>query len=75
VTRIPWDDSELVAETMLIADKLACVNKCGVLTINSQPRVNCAPSTDPGVGWGIANGYVYQKVGTNTDNKLIRMYK
>lgn len=61
VTRIPWDDSELIAETMLISDKLACINKRGVLTINSQPRVNCAPSDDPSVGWGIPNGYIYQK--------------
>ncbi|XP_035828034.1 methylenetetrahydrofolate reductase [Aplysia californica] len=61
VVRIPWDDDEIVAETSLIADKLACVNKRGVLTINSQPRVNCAPSADPTVGWGIPNGYIYQK--------------
>ncbi|XP_076451648.1 methylenetetrahydrofolate reductase (NADPH)-like [Babylonia areolata] len=61
VTRIPWDDSELIAETLLISDKLACINKRGVLTINSQPRVNCAPSEDPSVGWGIPNGYIYQK--------------
>ncbi|KAH9514166.1 hypothetical protein Btru_030452 [Bulinus truncatus] len=62
VKRIPWDDDEIVSETSLIADKLACVNQMGVLTINSQPRVNCAPSTDPIVGWGTPNGYIYQKV-------------
>lgn len=61
VKRIPWDDSELIAETMQISDKLACINKRGVLTINSQPQVNCAPSADPSVGWGIPNGYIYQK--------------
>ncbi|BFZ24002.1 hypothetical protein BsWGS_27041 [Bradybaena similaris] len=61
VTRIPWDDDEIVAETSLIASKLACVNRHGVLTINSQPRVNCMPSTDPVVGWGAPNGYIYQK--------------
>ncbi|KAK7482502.1 hypothetical protein BaRGS_00026213 [Batillaria attramentaria] len=61
VKRIPWDDSELIAETMLIADKLACINKRGVLTINSQPRINCAASDDPSVGWGIPDGYIYQK--------------
>ncbi|XP_059172840.1 methylenetetrahydrofolate reductase (NADPH)-like [Physella acuta] len=61
VKRIPWDDDEIVAETSLIADKLACINARGVLTINSQPRVNCVPSTDPIVGWGSPNGYIYQK--------------
>jgi len=33
----------------------------GLLTINSQPRVNGALSTDPSVGWGPAHGFVYQK--------------
>lgn len=61
VTRMPWDDSELIAETMLIAEKLACINCRGVLTINSQPRINCAPSEDPSVGWGIPHGYIFQK--------------
>lgn len=61
VTKIPWDDDEIVAETSLIADKLANVNQKGVLTINSQPRINCASSTDPIVGWGGPNGYIYQK--------------
>jgi len=37
------------------------MNGCGFLTINSQPAVNGARSEDPVVGWGPANGYVYQK--------------
>jgi len=37
------------------------MNKNGFLTINSQPRVNGALSTDPKVGWGPKGGYVYQK--------------
>merc|ERR1711923_600134 len=61
VTRLPWDDDEIVAETALISEQLADINRRGVLTINSQPRINCAPSTDPSVGWGIPNGYIYQK--------------
>lgn len=61
VKKIPWDDSELIAETMMISDKLACINHRGVLTINSQPRINCAPSNDPSVGWGTPNGYIFQK--------------
>lgn len=61
VTKTPFNDEELDAETGLIADKLAEVNKKGVLTVNSQPAVNCAPSTDPRVGWGPTGGFVFQK--------------
>jgi len=61
VTKIPWDDDEIVAETALIVDDLARLNRRGVLTINSQPRVNGVSSTDPTFGWGAANGYIYQK--------------
>merc|ERR1711869_168465 len=41
--------------------QLAKYNQMGLLTINSQPRVNGALSTDPSVGWGPAHGFVYQK--------------
>ncbi|GAB6019670.1 hypothetical protein CHUAL_001225 [Chamberlinius hualienensis] len=61
VTRIPWNDDELSPETSLLKNELIEVNRRGVLTINSQPRVNGAPSTDPVVGWGLPGGYVYQK--------------
>lgn len=37
------------------------MNLHGFLTINSQPRVNGAPSTDPIFGWGGRDGYVFQK--------------
>lgn len=43
-------------------DQLARINSKGVLTINSQPNVNGAPSDDPVFGWGGPGGYVYQKV-------------
>ena len=43
-------------------NQLASVNIRGVLTINSQPNVNGAPSDDPVFGWGGPGGYVYQKV-------------
>jgi len=62
VTRIPWNDDELSSETSLITDKLALFNKRGILTINSQPNINGVESTHPIHGWGIPNGYVYQKV-------------
>ena len=37
------------------------MNRRGFLTINSQPAVNGAKSSDPTFGWGPRNGYVYQK--------------
>jgi methylenetetrahydrofolate reductase (NADPH) len=37
------------------------LNRRGFLTINSQPAVNGAKSSDPVFGWGPRNGYVYQK--------------
>lgn len=61
VTKVPWNDDELSAETTLLTEKLADFNKRGVLTINSQPNVNGASSEDPVVGWGMPGGYVYQK--------------
>ena len=42
--------------------KLVEINEQGALTINSQPPVNGAPSSDPVNGWGNPGGYVYQKV-------------
>ena len=36
-------------------------NKCGILTINSQPNINGASSDDEMLGWGTPDGYVYQK--------------
>lgn len=61
VKEIPWNQDELASETLPFVDKLAHVNKHGVLTINSQPNVNGAPSTDPVSGWGRPGGYVFQK--------------
>ncbi|KZS15104.1 Methylenetetrahydrofolate reductase [Daphnia magna] len=61
ITKIAWNDEELSSETSLLQEKLSEFNKKGVLTINSQPNVNGAPSDDPVVGWGPRGGYVYQK--------------
>ncbi|KAI1301827.1 Methylenetetrahydrofolate reductase [Halotydeus destructor] len=61
VTKIPWTEDELSPETSIISEKLADFNRRGVLTINSQPNVNGADSSDPVFGWGTSNGYVYQK--------------
>ncbi|PXF48794.1 putative methylenetetrahydrofolate reductase [Gracilariopsis chorda] len=60
--RLPWAETEeLATETSVISAPLLWLNRNGLLTINSQPRVNAAPSSDVTVGWGSAGGYVYQK--------------
>lgn len=61
VTSLPWNDETVAAETSLIKEKLEFLNSKGILTINSQPQVNAAPSSDPMVGWGGNGGYIYQK--------------
>ena len=54
---LPWSEMDsLQLETGHIKDQLIALNRAGYLTINSQPRVNGAPSTDPNVGWGGPNG-------------------
>jgi len=58
---LPWCDSPLAHESELIKDQLLLLNKNGFLTINSQPRINGASSTDEKVGWGPKGGYIYQK--------------
>ena len=61
VTKTIFSEDALSAESELIADKLAEVNRKGVITVNSQPSVNCAPSNDHRVGWGPNGGFVFQK--------------
>lgn len=61
VKRLPWCEGLPAQETGLILKQLFKYNQLGLLTINSQPRVNGALSTDPSVGWGPAHGFVYQK--------------
>jgi methylenetetrahydrofolate reductase (NADPH) len=61
IDRLPWIDTELNLETGPIKDGLIRLNEAGFWTINSQPRVNGADSSDAAVGWGGAGGIVYQK--------------
>uniref|UniRef100_UPI00358F65EC methylenetetrahydrofolate reductase (NADPH)-like n=1 Tax=Myxine glutinosa TaxID=7769 RepID=UPI00358F65EC len=61
VTCTPWNDEPLSAETLDLRDWLAKLNERGVLTINSQPRVNGESSTHAAFGWGPPGGFVYQK--------------
>ena len=58
---MPWNDEELNPESICIHEELVKVNRLGILTINSQPAVNCLPSTDPVHGWGSVNGYIFKE--------------
>lgn len=49
-------------ESVKMKDLLVTLNQHGLLTINSQPAVNGAPSEDKVFGWGGPNGFIYQKV-------------
>lgn len=64
LTSLPWSDQPTAKETTVISEQLAKLNEQGWLTINSQPRVDGAKSSDPAYGWGPKHGYVYQKVRT-----------
>lgn len=61
VTSLPWVDEPLQPETQLIYDRIVKLNENYLFTINSQPSVNCARSSDQTFGWGPKNGYIYQK--------------
>ena len=71
---LPWNDDELALETGPLVEKLASINSRGVLTINSQPNVNGAPSGDPVFGWGPKGGYVYQKVCMYSTSMFVGVY-
>ena len=58
---LPWSDEKPAPEMLVISQNLTKMNSLGFLTINSQPAVNGAPSTDKVHGWGPSNGFVYQK--------------
>lgn len=59
IDMLPWNEMDsLQLETAAIKDNLIALNKAGFLTINSQPAVNGAPSSDANVGWGGPNGCV-----------------
>jgi methylenetetrahydrofolate reductase (NADPH) len=58
---LPWSDSPLKPETSVIRNNLASLNSRGFLTINSQPAVDGATSSDVKFGWGPKGGWVYQK--------------
>merc|ERR1719324_507956 len=61
VTHLPWCAEKPGLEMVGIRNQLMEMCKAGMLTINSQARVNGALSTDLVYGWGPAGGVVYQK--------------
>lgn len=61
VKSLPWSEAPITSEADVLRNDLIDLNSRGFLTINSQPAVDGAKSTDPVYGWGPRNGYVYQK--------------
>lgn len=61
VDALPWSESPISSEADSIKTDLISLNRRGLLTINSQPAVDGVKSSDPVLGWGPNNGYVYQK--------------
>ncbi|KIX02607.1 methylenetetrahydrofolate reductase [Rhinocladiella mackenziei CBS 650.93] len=59
--RLPWSEGAISTEADSIKADLLKLNRNGLLTINSQPAIDGAPSTHPVYGWGPAGGWVYQK--------------
>ena len=58
---LPWSEQPISKEAESIQQDLIDLNRRGILTINSQPAVDGAKSSDSVYGWGPRNGYVYQK--------------
>jgi methylenetetrahydrofolate reductase (NADPH) len=58
---LPWCQEQPGDETVSIRNRLIQLCEAGLVTINSQPRVNGALSSDPLFGWGPAGGVCYQK--------------
>merc|ERR1719335_658986 len=61
VSQLPWCSEKPGLEMVCIRNQLIEMCRNGMLTINSQARVNGALSTDVVYGWGPAGGVVYQK--------------
>lgn len=58
---IPWCETPLQPESLLIQQQLSELNRAGFLTVNSQPSINGKSSSDKIFGWGGPDGFVYQK--------------
>lgn len=58
---LPWMTGPLAQESSSILTALIEINEHGFWTVNSQPKVNSVPSSDPVHGWGPPVGRVWQK--------------
>merc|ERR1719335_1180457 len=74
VTQLPWCAEKPGLEMVGIRAQLNSMCRSGMLTINSQARVNGALSTDLVYGWGPAGGVVYQQA-TVVDAASFRAWK
>jgi len=61
ISALPWSEEALSAESTSIIPSLRRLNLKGWWTVASQPAVDAACSSDPVVGWGPRNGFVWQK--------------
>eukprot|EP01104_Vermistella_antarctica_P000530 TRINITY_DN10687_c0_g1_i1.p1 TRINITY_DN10687_c0_g1~~TRINITY_DN10687_c0_g1_i1.p1 ORF type:complete len:588 (-),score=189.29 TRINITY_DN10687_c0_g1_i1:61-1824(-) len=61
VAILPWSSESLANESDSIKGGLSVLNQNNLFTVNSQPRVNGVPSSDPVHGWGGEGGFCYQK--------------
>jgi methylenetetrahydrofolate reductase (NADPH) len=59
--RLPWCEEHIQSETSTISKFIESLNMNYLFTVNSQPKCNSVPSSDPVFGWGPEGGYVYQK--------------
>ena len=60
VNALPWSESPLQGESSMLKERLETINSKSILTINSQPALDGALSSDKVFGWGPKNGFVYQ---------------
>ncbi|ODV57970.1 methylenetetrahydrofolate reductase (NAD(P)H) MET13 [Ascoidea rubescens DSM 1968] len=62
LSMLPWCDSPI--NSLEISDylnNLIDLNFKGILTVNSQPKINGVKSTSKIHGWGPRNGFIYKK--------------
>ncbi|KAF8823798.1 hypothetical protein HHX47_DHR9000107 [Lentinula edodes] len=57
----PFSSDPILDESKLILPHLRKLTERGWWTVGSQPAVDGIDSSDPVVGWGPRNGYVFQK--------------
>jgi len=61
ISTTPFSSGPIFEESKLILTHLQKLTERGWWTVGSQPAVDGVESSDPVVGWGPTNGYVFQK--------------